>query len=106
MSKVPDSELRIVGANRIEGYRRSSLWAKEQIVYFVAEFSKPFIDNEIAVGNDENAAKLFVQECAVFSSRRIDSTEAKSSKKKSRSKAAFLFADIYLKTTICCKCPF
>ncbi|MBA2737408.1 MAG: glycoside hydrolase family 92 protein [Pyrinomonadaceae bacterium] len=40
--KVLDSELKIVGNNRIEGYRRSSSWAKDQIVYFVAEFSKPF----------------------------------------------------------------
>ncbi len=39
--KVLDSELKIVGSNRIEGYRRSSSWAKNQIVYFVAEFSKP-----------------------------------------------------------------
>jgi predicted alpha-1,2-mannosidase len=41
--KILDSDIRIVGKNRIEGYRRSSSWAKDQIVYFVAEFSKPFI---------------------------------------------------------------
>lgn len=40
--KVLDSELKIVGKNRVEGFRRSSSWAKDQIVYFVAEFSKPF----------------------------------------------------------------
>ena len=40
--KVLDSELKVVGENRIEGYRRSSSWAKDQVVYFVAEFSKPF----------------------------------------------------------------
>ncbi|MDQ3132635.1 MAG: GH92 family glycosyl hydrolase [Acidobacteriota bacterium] len=40
--KVLDSELKIVGDNRIEGFRRSSSWAKDQIVYFIAEFSKPF----------------------------------------------------------------
>lgn len=40
--KVTDSELKVVGKNRIEGFRRSSSWAKDQIVYFVAEFSKPF----------------------------------------------------------------
>ena len=28
--------------NRIEGYRRSSSWAKDQIVYFSAEFSEKF----------------------------------------------------------------
>jgi len=42
--KVLDSELKIVGNNRIEGFRRSSSWAKDQIVYFVAEFSEPFAD--------------------------------------------------------------
>jgi putative alpha-1,2-mannosidase len=42
--KVLDSELKIVGANRIEGFRRSSSWAKDQAVYFVAEFSEPFAD--------------------------------------------------------------
>ncbi|HQU85006.1 MAG TPA: GH92 family glycosyl hydrolase [Pyrinomonadaceae bacterium] len=42
--KVLDSELKIIGNNRIEGYRRSSSWAKDQVVYFVAEFSKPFND--------------------------------------------------------------
>ena len=42
--KVTDSELKIVGKNRIEGFRRSSSWAKDQVIYFVAEFSKPFAD--------------------------------------------------------------
>lgn len=45
--KVLDSELKIVGNNRIEGYRRSSSWAKDQIVYFVAEFSQPFADKSL-----------------------------------------------------------
>jgi predicted alpha-1,2-mannosidase len=41
--KVLDSEFKIVkNAKRIEGFRRSSSWAKDQVVYFVAEFSKPF----------------------------------------------------------------
>ena len=40
--QVLDSELKIVGKTRVEGYRRSSSWAKDQIVYFVAEFSKEF----------------------------------------------------------------
>ncbi|HKX84169.1 MAG TPA: glycoside hydrolase domain-containing protein, partial [Pyrinomonadaceae bacterium] len=54
--KVLDAELRLVGDRRIEGFRRSSSWAKDQKVYFVAEFSKhlenfsseePFIDNRL-----------------------------------------------------------
>ena len=32
----------VVGKNRVEGYRRSSSWAKDQIIYFAAEFSKNF----------------------------------------------------------------
>jgi len=39
---VVDSYLRIIDATHIEGYRRSRGWAKDQIVYFVAEFSQPF----------------------------------------------------------------
>ncbi|MEO7674302.1 MAG: GH92 family glycosyl hydrolase, partial [Pyrinomonadaceae bacterium] len=35
------SFLRVVSPTRIEGLRRSSSWAKEQAVYFVAEFSRP-----------------------------------------------------------------
>jgi predicted alpha-1,2-mannosidase len=45
--------------SRIEGYRRSSSWAKDQAVYFVAEFSKTFrwaVSNEgIKVGRTEKA---------------------------------------------------
>ncbi len=40
--KLIGSELRVVNGNRIEGYRESSSWAKDQKIYFVAEFSKPF----------------------------------------------------------------
>ncbi|HUR97797.1 MAG TPA: glycoside hydrolase domain-containing protein, partial [Pyrinomonadaceae bacterium] len=37
-----DTMIKSVGEQQIEGYRRSSSWAKNQTVYFVAEFSKPF----------------------------------------------------------------
>ncbi|HXD34104.1 MAG TPA: GH92 family glycosyl hydrolase [Pyrinomonadaceae bacterium] len=47
--RVLDSYLRVVDATHIEGYRRSSAWAKDQIVYFTAEFSEPF-EAEISVG--------------------------------------------------------
>ncbi len=50
--KVLDSELKIVGNNRIEGYRRSSSWAKDQIIYFVAEFSQPFTDYGISTAEN------------------------------------------------------
>lgn len=42
--KILDSQLRFSGTNRIEGFRKSSSWAKNQTVYYVAEFSKPIKD--------------------------------------------------------------
>lgn len=48
---VIDSELKIVAPNRVEGFRRSRSWAKDQVVYFAAEFSKPFAENKIG-GSD------------------------------------------------------
>lgn len=42
--EVLESKINFVNNKRIEGYRRSKSWAKDQIVYFVAEFSKPFSD--------------------------------------------------------------
>jgi putative alpha-1,2-mannosidase len=37
-----DSSLKIVSDREIEGFRRSTGWAKDQMVYFVASFSRPF----------------------------------------------------------------
>jgi putative alpha-1,2-mannosidase len=42
--KVTESQLKVMSKNRVEGFRRSKSWAKNQTVYFVAEFSKPIID--------------------------------------------------------------
>lgn len=39
---LEDSRIDVVDDKRIEGYRRSSSWAKHQQVFFVAEFSKPY----------------------------------------------------------------
>jgi putative alpha-1,2-mannosidase len=50
--KVLDSELTITGPNRIEGFRRSSSWATDQIIYFVAEFSEPFTDYGVTQNGD------------------------------------------------------
>ena len=47
--KVLDSGLKVTAGNRIEGFRRSEAWAKDQLVYFVAEFSRPFKSYGIAV---------------------------------------------------------
>jgi len=46
---VIDSGITIVGDREIEGFRRSSRWAKDQHVYFAARFSKPFDSFGIAV---------------------------------------------------------
>jgi predicted alpha-1,2-mannosidase len=40
--KTTDSEIKIIDNKIIEGYRRSTGWAKNQCIYFHAEFSKPF----------------------------------------------------------------
>ena len=50
--RVLDSEIEVIGDRRIEGLRRSSSWAKDQTVYFVAEFSKPFRDKTIFVDRE------------------------------------------------------
>ncbi|HEY8559367.1 MAG TPA: GH92 family glycosyl hydrolase [Pyrinomonadaceae bacterium] len=46
--KVLYSEIEIVGDRAIAGVRASESWAKKQIVYFYAEFSKPFAEAKIA----------------------------------------------------------
>ncbi|MBL7827189.1 MAG: GH92 family glycosyl hydrolase [Saprospiraceae bacterium] len=45
--EVLDAHIEIVGSNEVMGYRVSKAWAKEQHVYFVAKFSKPFYHNII-----------------------------------------------------------
>ncbi len=47
--KVIDAQLRIVSETEVEGYRISDAWAKEQHVYFVAQFSQPFTNSGVAV---------------------------------------------------------
>ena len=49
--RVLDSYLRIVDSTHIEGFRQSSSWAKDQIVYFAAEFSQPFSDYRVGLNN-------------------------------------------------------
>ncbi len=55
--KVLDSELRVVAPNRIEGYRRSASWAKNQVIYFVAEFSESFADYELVLNDNRTREK-------------------------------------------------
>src|SRR6185436_7865582 len=61
--RVLDSGLKITGDRTIVGWRRSSAWAKDQIVYFAAEFSRPFksfgiaVDDRLAEGIRESSGK-------------------------------------------------
>lgn len=43
--KTIETKLKIISRTKIEGMRRSDAWAKDQHIYFVAEFSKPFIED-------------------------------------------------------------
>ncbi|MFZ0454051.1 MAG: GH92 family glycosyl hydrolase [Ignavibacteriaceae bacterium] len=49
--KTTDAEVKIINDKTIEGYRRSTGWAKDECVYFYAEFSKPFKSFGIAEKN-------------------------------------------------------
>ncbi len=55
LSHGEDSELEssvfIVSPTEIEGTRRSTVWAKDYVVYFVVSFSKPFAEFGCAVGD-------------------------------------------------------
>lgn len=54
--QVIESAIRFTDDYRIEGYRRSRQWARDQRVYFVIEFSRPFssfgmvVDDEVIEG--------------------------------------------------------
>ena len=56
--EVLDSGLKIIGKNRVEGFRRSKSWAKDQVIYFVAEFSKSF--NFGSAGSPIGGSSIFL----------------------------------------------
>ncbi len=45
--EVIDAHLKKVGDREVEGFRISKAWAKEQHVYFVARFSRPFFNTKM-----------------------------------------------------------
>jgi predicted alpha-1,2-mannosidase len=49
--KVIASDIQIVNDKEVAGFRRSEGWAKDQYVYFVAQFSKPFSSFGTAVND-------------------------------------------------------
>ncbi len=48
---VLESNIEIISDTEIQGFRKSRRWAKEQFVYFYAEFSKPFKSYGIALND-------------------------------------------------------
>jgi predicted alpha-1,2-mannosidase len=40
--KKPDHEIRILSNTEIQGFKKSSGWAEDQVIYFQAKFNKPF----------------------------------------------------------------
>lgn len=79
--KVVDSWIKVINNNEIEGFRRSTAWANDQYIYFVARFSTPFNRAGVAVddkvtGNDKargENVKAFLQ----FSTENTDSLMVK-----------------------------
>lgn len=65
--KLLESKIKVVSNRQIEGYRRSSSWAKNQVIYFVAEFSKPFSSAFQTSGHDSGVpSEEIVNKKAVF----------------------------------------
>jgi len=64
--KVLDSYLHVVDKTHIEGFRRSTGWAKNQIVYFAVEFSKPFESFETSKPGEQGTELHGVDIKAVF----------------------------------------
>jgi len=49
--RLLDADLRVVDDRTVEGFRRSSAWARDQVVHFRARFSRPFAATRIAAGD-------------------------------------------------------
>ncbi len=56
--RVTDSYLKITGDNEISGFRRSNGWARDQHLYFVARFSKPFQKGQLALDDGFTDRKM------------------------------------------------
>lgn len=57
--KPLDYNIKIVNNKEIEGFRISSAWAKEQHIYFVIQFSSPFVDSQFNEEKKQKAAFRF-----------------------------------------------
>jgi predicted alpha-1,2-mannosidase len=47
--KVLESYLQIIDSTHVEGVRRSEAWARDQVVYFAVEFSRPFSTSDVFI---------------------------------------------------------
>ncbi|MEZ5199523.1 MAG: GH92 family glycosyl hydrolase [Bacteroidales bacterium] len=62
--KVTESEFRIVNKSEVEGFRRSTAWANDQLLYFVAQFSKPIkgsnisLDDKLVLANETKGKNI------------------------------------------------
>jgi predicted alpha-1,2-mannosidase len=56
-----ESSLRVVSDSEIEGFRRSTGWARDQVVYFVARFSRPFGHATLAQGATLRPGSTFLE---------------------------------------------
>jgi predicted alpha-1,2-mannosidase len=73
-------ELKIVGNNRIEGFRRSSSWARDQVIYFVAEFSQPFVTTASEIESNSSSSdpdRTLTREKKEKLALRFDTSEGK-----------------------------
>lgn len=61
--KTVESYIKVTGPRTIEGFRRSEAWAKDQYIYFVAEFSEDFTSetfiNDTSLNNQSTKNNLF-----------------------------------------------
>jgi len=60
--RATETHIKVVNDSVIEGYRKSTGWAKDQRVYFVMKFSKAFQDFEILENGEKISAKEITAE--------------------------------------------
>lgn len=57
--KLLEGYIKVLDDKTIEGSRRSQAWAKDQLLYYRVEFSKPFADKEILSGDNYDLTGSF-----------------------------------------------
>ncbi len=81
--QVTECEIEITGDRFVSGYRRSKGWARDHVVYFFAEFSKPFIEsgitdaNGVSIKEKKSNSKTGVKSWAKFKMKNYESVMVK-----------------------------